>query len=153
MILINNIKLLMKVEFKNMKNKNVYISALIISLLFLIIDKFILISEYGWVEIITFIMCVTILIFSIIKLYQLSKLNKVAKITLGIITIIIVLWFSLLSIDYNRHKNLYGPLFSIGYKVEQSVDIQTGRIYRNKSTFYLFGIKIDEVKAIINESK
>ena len=144
----------MKVEFGNMKNKKIYIITLIISLLFLVVDKFILISEYGWLEIITFIMCVTILIFSIIKLYQLSKLNNVAKITLGIITIIIVLWFSLLGIDYKRHKNLYGPLFSIGYKVEQDYDIdsQTGRIYKNKSTFYLFGIKIDEVKAIINES-
>lgn len=138
-----------------MKNKSIiYIAILIVCLIFIIIDKFILISEYGWLEIIAFIMCVTILIFSIIKLYQLSKLSKVAKIILGIITIIIVLWFSLLSIDYKRHKNLYETLFNIGYKVEQDYDIdsQTGRIYKNKSTFYLFGIKIDEVYAIINES-
>ena len=138
-----------------MKNKSIiYIAILIVCLIFIIIDKFILISEYGWLEIIAFIMCVTILIFSIIKLYQLSKLSKVAKIILGIITIIIVLWFSLLSIDYKRHKNLYAPLFNIGYKVAQDYDIdsQTGRIYKNKSIFYLFGIKIDEVYAIINES-
>ena len=138
-----------------MKNKSIiYIAILIVCLIFIIIDKFILISEYGWLEIIAFIMCVTILIFSIIKLYQLSKLSKVAKIISGIITIIIVLWFSLLSIDYKRHKNLYETLFNIGYKVEQDYDIdsQTGRIYKNKSTFYLFGIKIDEVYAIINES-
>lgn len=138
-----------------MKNKSIiYIAILIVCLIFIIIDKFILISEYGWLEIIAFIMCVTILIFSIIKLYQLSKLTKVAKIILGIITIIIVLWFSLLSIDYKRHKNLYETLFNIGYKVEQDYDIdsQTGRIYKNKSIFYLFGIKIDEVYAIINES-
>ena len=138
-----------------MKNKSIiYIATLIVCLIFIIIDKFILISEYGWLEIIAFIMCVTILIFSIIKLYQLSKLSKVAKIILGIITIIIVLWFSLLSIDYKRHKNLYETLFNIGYKVEQDYDIdsQTGRIYKNKSIFYLFGIKIDEVYAIINES-
>ena len=138
-----------------MKNKSIiYIAILILCLIFIIIDKFILISEYGWLEIITFIMCVTILIFCIIKLYQLSKSSKVAKIILGIITIIIVLWFSLLSIDYKRHKNLYETLFNIGYKVEQDYDIdsQTGRIYKNKSIFYLFGIKIDEVYAIINES-
>ena len=138
-----------------MKNKSIiYIAILIVCLIFIIIDKFILISEYGWLEIIVFIMCVTILIFSIIKLYQLSKISKVAKIILEIITIIIVLWFSLLSIDYKRHKNLYETLFNIGYKVEQDYDIdsQTGRIYKNKSTFYLFGIKIDEVYAIINES-
>lgn len=137
-----------------MKNKSVlYVFIYTISLLFIIINKFILISEYGWLETISFIICVMLLIFSIIKLYQLSKLTKTTKIILGIITIIIVLWFSLLSIDYKRHKNLYDPLFNIGYKVEQDydMDIQTGRVYKNKSTFYLFGIKIDEVFAIINE--
>lgn len=138
-----------------MKNKSIiYVAILIVCLIFIIIDKFILISEYGWLEIISFITCVIILMFSIIKLYQLSKLTKATKIILGIITIIIVLWFSLLSIDYKRHKNLYEPLFSIGYKVEQDldIDIKTGRIYKNKSRFYLFGIKIDEVYAIINEN-
>ena len=138
-----------------MKNKSIiYVAILIVCLIFIIIDKFILISEYGWLEIISFITCVIILMFSIIKLYQLSKLTKAKKIILGIITIIIVLWFSLLSIDYKRHKNLYEPLFSIGYKVEQDldIDIKTGRIYKNKSRFYLFGIKIDEVYAIINEN-
>lgn len=134
-----------------MKNKLLlYIGIIVLCLTFIIVSKFVLIAEYGWLETVLFIVCILILIFSIIKLYQLLELTKVTKITLEIVTILFIIWFSLLSIDYKRHKNLYAPLFSIGYKVIQDYDmnIQNGNIYKNKSTFYLFGIKIDEVYVI-----
>lgn len=53
----------------------------------------------------------------------------------------------MLSIDYKRHRNLFEPLFNIVYRVTEGYDmnIQTGQVYKNKSTFYLFGIKINEV--------
>lgn len=118
-----------------------------LSLSFIIIDKFILTKTFGWLEFIPFIISVMLLIFSIIKLYQLFNLPKIFKIILMSISVALILWFSMMGIDYKRHKNLYTPLFNIGYEVKEDYDmnIQSGHIYKNKSTFYLFGIKLDEV--------
>lgn len=135
-----------------MKNKWLFIVITILSFIFIVVDKFIIKSEYGWLEIILFVICIILLIFSIIKLFQLSKFSKSVKIILEIVTILIVIWFSLLSIDYKRHINLYSPLFSIGYKVVEDYDmnIENGRVNTIKSTFYLFGIKINEVYVVVD---
>lgn len=136
-----------------MKNKTtIYVLIIILSISFIIIDKFILKSGHGWLDTIPFIFCIIFLIYSSIKLYQLSRLDKVIKIILELITILIIIWFSLLSIDYKRHKNLYEPLFNIGYEVIQDYDmnIETGGVCKNKSTFYLLGIRINEVYMIEN---
>ncbi len=120
---------------------------MIASFLFIIIDKFIIVESFGWLETILFLLCVVLFIWSMINLYPLLKIFKVFKIILIVISIVFILWFSMLSIDYKRHRNLFEPLFNIVYRVTEGYDmnIQTGQVYKNKSTFYLFGIKINEV--------
>ena len=76
-------------------------------------------------------------IWSMINLYQLLKIFKVFKvfkIILIVISIVFILWFSMLSIDYKRHRNLFDPLFNIGYRVTEGYDmnIQTGQVYKNR---------------------
>ena len=134
-----------------MRNRIVlYICILILCFLFIIVDKFIITKTFGWIEAILFIICNVLLLFSIIKFYQLLKMQKVLKVILIIISFFFIIWFSMVSIDYKRYKNLYYPLFNIGYevKVDYDMNIQTGNIYKNKSSFYLFGIKINEINII-----
>ena len=61
----------------------------------------------------------------------------------------------MISIDYKRYKNLYYPLFNIGYevKVDYDINIQTGNIIISKSSFYLLGIKINEINIFVNYNK
>ncbi len=140
-----------------------YVCLIILSIVFIIIDKFILISHYGWLETIVFLSCIVLLIFSCIRLSQLLNLSKVLRIGLEIITILFILWFAMLSIDYKRHRNLYQPIFTsskkllttngidvhngLCYSIVQDYDIntKTGKTYKSKSAFYFFKIKINEV--------
>ena len=92
--------------------------------------------------------CLVLLLKSIFKIFT----NKLLR----SILVILVIWFAIVSIDYKRHRNLYEPLFvfkndnmeyvGLGYKVIQDYDmnIQTGRVYKNSSKFYMLGIKINE---------
>lgn len=132
-----------------MKNKNaLYCIVFILGLITIIFLKFLITELYGWVETFLFILSIISIIFSVIKFYQNSKQKNNIKIAVEIVSIMIILWFALLSIDYKRHKNLYDPLFCIGYNVKQDydMDIQTGQVYKTKSTFYIFGIKISEIE-------
>ncbi len=132
-----------------MKNKNtLYCIVFILGLMTIILLKFLITELYGWIETFLFILSIISIIFSVIKFYQNSKRKNNIKIAVEIVSIMIILWFSLLSIDYKRHKNLYDPLFCIGYNVKQDydMDIQTGQVYKTKSTFYIFGIKISEIE-------
>ncbi len=134
-----------------MKGKMYYI-LFVLGLITIVFLKFIITDMFGWIEIILLTISIISMIFSIIKLYQISKFKKNIKLLLQIVSIIIIFWFALLSIDYKRHKNLYDPLFCIGYNVKQDydMDIQTGQLYKIKSTFYIFGIKINEINVIRN---
>ena len=136
-----------------MKNRNIfYYILLILGLITIIFLKFVMTNMFGWIEIILLTISVICIIISIIKLYQISKLKKYIKLLLEIVSVIIIFWFVLLSIDYKRHKNLYNPLFCIGYNVKQDYDmnIQTGQVYKIKSTFYIFNRKINEINVIKN---
>lgn len=134
-----------------MKGKMYYI-LFVLGLITIVFLKFIITDMFGWIEIILLTISIISMIFSIIKLYQISKFKKNIKLLLQIVSLIIIFWFALLSIDYKRHKNLYDPLFCIGYNVKQDydMDIQTGQLYKIKSTFYIFGIKINEINVIRN---
>lgn len=134
-----------------MKGKMYYI-LFVLGLITIVFLKFIITDMFGWIEIILLTISFISMIFSIIKLYQISKFKRNIKLLLQIVSIIIIFWFALLSIDYKRHKNLYDPLFCIGYNVKQDydMDIQTGQLYKIKSTFYIFGIKINEINVIRN---
>ncbi len=136
-----------------MKDRNIlYYVLFILGLITIIFLKFIITNMFGWIEIILLTVSIISMIFSSIKLYQISKFKRNIKLLLEIVSIIIIFWFALLSIDYKRHKNLYDPLFCIGYNVKQDydIDIQTGQLYKVKSTFYIFGIKINEINVIRN---
>ena len=129
-------------------NKLSLMIALLISIIVIFVMKFILINSYGFVEFFLILGCFIFLIFSILKLFK----NKLLKVML----ILLIIWFVIVSIDYKRHRNLYEPLFvfkndnmeyiGLGYKVIQGYDmnIQTGRVYKNSSKFYILGIKINE---------
>ena len=121
---------------------------ILISILIVFIMKFILIDSYGFVEFFLMLGCLVLLLISIFKIFT----NKLLR----AILVILVIWFAIVSIDYKRHRNLYEPLFvfkndnmeyvGLGYKVIQDYDmnIQTGRVYKNSSKFYMLGIKINE---------
>ena len=121
---------------------------ILISILIVFIMKFILIDSYGFVEFFLMLGCLVLLLISIFKIFT----NKLLR----AILVILVIWFAMVSIDYKRHRNLYEPLFvfkndnmeyvGLGYKVIQDYDmnIQTGRVYKNSSKFYMLGIKINE---------
>ena len=121
---------------------------ILISILIVFIMKFILIDSYGFVEFFLMLGCLVLLLISIFKIFT----NKLLR----AILVILVIWFAIVSIDYKRHRNLYEPLFvfkndnmeyvGLGYKVIQDYDmnIQTGRVYKNSSKFYMIGIKINE---------
>lgn len=128
----------------------IYFIVLILSLSFIIIDKFIIIKMYGWIEEILLTICVMIILFSITKFYRRLKLSKLFKTFFLIISILFIMWFTMVGIDYKRYKNLYDPLFSVGYEVKTyyDMDIQTGNIYKSKSKFYLLGIKISDINII-----
>ena len=121
---------------------------ILISILIVFIMKFSLIDSYGFVEFFLMLGCLILLLISIFKIFT----NKLLR----AILVILVIWFAMVSIDYKRHRNLYEPLFvfkndnmeyvGLGYKVIQDYDmnIQTGRVYKNSSKFYMLGIKINE---------
>ena len=121
---------------------------ILISILIVFIMKFIFIDSYGFVEFFLMLGCLVLLLISIFKIFT----NKLLR----SILVILVIWFAIVSIDYKRHRNLYEPLFvfkndnmeyvGLGYKVIQDYDmnIQTGRVYKNSSKFYMLGIKINE---------
>ena len=121
---------------------------ILISILIVFIMKFILVDSYGFVEFFFMLGCLVLLLISIFKIFT----NKLLR----AILVILVIWFAMVSIDYKRHRNLYEPLFvfkndnmeyvGLGYKVIQDYDmnIQTGRVYKNSSKFYMLGIKINE---------
>ena len=121
---------------------------ILISILIVFIMKFSLIDSYGFVEFFLMLGCLVLLLMSIFKIFT----NKLLR----AILVILVIWFAIVSIDYKRHRNLYEPLFvfkndnmeyvGLGYKVIQDYDmnIQTGRVYKNSSKFYMIGIKINE---------
>ncbi len=151
-----------------MKNKIIkYTSFIILSLIFITIDKFVLIFKYGFLEIFIFIFSIIILIFSVNQLYKQLKLSKLIKVVLEIITIFIIVWFSILSVDYKRHKNLQKPIFvlskkllttdgidvnnGLGYDIIQEYDFDLKDNKEYKSKFYLFGIKINEVTSLKNK--
>lgn len=135
-----------------MKNKIMLYSLIILfSLIYIIIDKYIILTNYGFLELIIYLVSFTLIIFCTISLYKLLKIPKFSKVILGVISILVILWFCLLSVDYKRHRHLYQPLFDvIGYDIvqEYDMDIMGSKVYKNKSIFYLFGIKINEVNAI-----
>ena len=135
-----------------MKNKIMLYSLIILfSLIYIIIDKYIILTNYGFLELIIYVVSFTLIIFCTISLYKLLKIPKFSKVILGVISILVILWFCLLSVDYKRHRHLYKPLFDvIGYDIvqEYDMDIMGSKVYKNKSIFYLFGIKINEVNAI-----
>ena len=137
-----------------MTNKKTrYIIFVIISLTYIIIDKFIILNNYGWLELIPFEICVVLLVIGCIQLLGSLKALKI-KMILSIICVLIIIWFVMLSADYKGHRNLNDPFFNLaGYEIVQDydMDLKTGREYKSKSTFYLFGLKISEVYAVKDE--
>ena len=133
---------------KILDNKLISMIIILISILIVFIMKFILIDSYGFVEFFLMLDCLILLLISIFKIFT----NKLLR----AIFVILVIWFAIVSIDYKRHRNLYEPLFvfkndnmeyvGLGYKVIQDYDmnIQTCRVYKNSSKFYMLGIKINE---------
>lgn len=133
---------------KILDNKLISMIVILISILIVFIMKFILIDSYGFVEFFLMLGYLILLLISIFKIFT----NKLLR----AILVILVIWFAMVSIDYKRHRNLYEPLFvfkndnmeyvGLGYKVIQDYDmnIQTGRVYKNSSKFYMLGIKINE---------
>lgn len=133
---------------KILDNKLISMIIILISILIVFIMKFILIDSYGFVEFFLMLGYLILLLISIFKIFT----NKLLR----AILVILVIWFAMVSIDYKRHRNLYEPLFvfkndnmeyvGLGYKVIQDYDmnIQTGRVYKNSSKFYMLGIKINE---------
>lgn len=133
---------------KILDNKLISMIIILISILIVFIMKFILIDSYGFVEFFLMLGLLVLLLISIFKIFT----NKLLR----AILVILVIWFAIVSIDYKRHRNLYEPLFvfkndnmeyvGLGYKVIQGYDmnIQTGRVYKNSSKFYILGIKINE---------
>ena len=97
-----------------------------------------------------------IMLYSLIILFSLIYIiiDKYIILTnYGFLELIIyVVSFTLIIfVDYKRHRHLYQPLFDvIGYDIvqEYDMDIMGSKVYKNKSIFYLFGIKINEVNAI-----
>lgn len=131
-----------------MKNKLIlYISVFILSLLFIIIDRFFVVKMYGWLEFILLIFSIVTLLFNILKLYHLINMPMQLKSILLIVFILFASSFFIISIDYKRYKNLYDPLFNIGYevKLDYNMDIYTGDVYMCRSIFYLLNIKISEI--------
>jgi len=126
----------------------------LISIIIIFVMKFILISSCGFLELFLMLFCLVILIISIKKIN-----NKLLK----IILVLIIIWFSLLAIDYKRHRNMYQPLFAIqnenrdfigiGYKIVKEYNQEGDYVYQSNDKFYLFGILIDEVKAITDINK
>lgn len=133
---------------KILDNKLISMLIILISILIVFIIKFILVDSYGFVEFFLMLGCLVLLLISIFKIFT----NKLLR----AILVILVIWFAMVSIDYKRHRNLYEPLFvfkndnmeyiGLGYKVIQDYDmnIQTGRVYKNSSKFYMLGVKINE---------
>ena len=133
---------------KVLDNRFISMIIILISILIVFIMKFILIDSYGFLELFLVLCCFILIITSISKLVK----NKLLKIILILLTV----WFAIVSIDYKRPRNLYEPLFvfkndnmeyiGLGYKIIQDYDmnIQTGRVYKNYSKFYMLGIKINE---------
>ena len=131
-----------------MKNKLIlYISVFILSLLFIIIDRFFVVKMYGWLEFILLIFSIVTLLFNILKLYHLINMPMQLKSILLIVFILFTSSFFIISIDYKRYKNLYDPLFNVGYevKLDYNMSIYTGDVYMCRSTFYLLNIKIGEI--------
>ncbi|HIR51914.1 MAG TPA: hypothetical protein IAB39_00720 [Candidatus Onthovicinus excrementipullorum] len=134
-----------------MKRKRlIYGFILLLSAAIIAVDKFVLTGPYGWGELLVFALCLAAMLYSMIRLCQLSRLSRPLRILLEIVLILIILWLSLLSIDYKRHRNLFPPLFNgIGFEAVQDydMDIRTGRVYQSSSTFYIFGIEVNKTYA------
>jgi len=141
---------------KNIINNKLFLIIVsLISIIVIFVMKFILISSYGFLELFLMLFCLVILIIIVIKKVN----NKLLK----IILVLIIIWFSLLAIDYKRHRNMYQPLFvikdenrdfvGIGYKIVKEYNQEGDHVYQSNDKFYLFGILIDEVKAITDINK
>lgn len=141
---------------KNIINNKLFLTIVsLISIIVIFVMKFILISSYGFLELFLMLFCLVILIISVIKKVN----NKLLKIVL----VLIIIWFSLLATDYKRHSNMYQPLFvikdenrdfiGIGYKIVKEYNQEGDHVYQSNDKFYLFGILIDEVKAITDNNE
>lgn len=141
---------------KNIINNKLFLTIVsLISIIVIFVMKFILISSYGFLELFLMLFCLVILIISVIKKVN----NKLLKIVL----VLIIIWFSLLATDYKRHRNMYQPLFvikdenrdfiGIGYKIVKEYNQEGDHVYQSNDKFYLFGILIDEVKAITDNNE
>ena len=141
---------------KNIINNKLSLTiASLISIIVIYVMKFILINSYGFLELFLMLFCFILLIISVIKQVN----NKVLKIVL----FILIIWFGLLATDYKRHRNMYQPLFvirdenkdfvGIGYKIVQEYNQEGDHVYQSNDKFYLFGILIDDVKAITDIKK
>jgi len=135
---------------KNIINNKLFLIIVsLISIIVIFVMKFILISSYGFLELFLMLFCLIVLITNVIKKVN----NKLLK----IILVLIIIWFSLLAIDYKRHRNMYQPLFviknenrdfiGIGYRIEKEYNQEGDHVYQSNDKFYLFGILIDDVKA------
>ena len=141
---------------KNIINNKLFLTIVsLISIIVIFLMKFILISSYGFLELFLMLFCLVMLIISVIKKVN----NKLLK----IILVLIIIWFSLLATDYKRHRNMYQPLFvikdenrdfiGIGYKIVKEYNQGGDHVYQSNDKFYLFGILIDEVKAITDNNE
>lgn len=141
---------------KNIINNKLFLMIVsLINIIVIFVMKFILISSYGFLELFLMLFCLVILIISVIKKFN----NKLLKIML----VLIIIWFSLLATDYKRHRNMYQPLFvikdenrdfiGIGYKIVKEYNQEGDHVYQSNDKFYLFGILIDEVKAITDSNE
>jgi len=141
---------------KNIINNKLFLIIVsLISIIVIFVMKFILISSYGFLELFLMLFCLVILIIIVIKKVN----NKLLK----IILVLIIIWFSLLAIDYKRHRNMYQPIFviknenkdfiGIGYKIVKDYNQEGDHVYQSNDKFYLFGILIDVVKAITDNNE
>lgn len=125
---------------------------LLVCLIGIMILKFLVVESYGFLELFLMIFFLTLFLVNLLKL----KIKKLVK----VIFIFMILWFSIVSVDYKRHVNMSQPLFvlknenydfvGLGYKIVKEYDQVGDYVYQSKDKFYLFGILIDEVKVVAN---
>lgn len=140
---------------KILDNKITSIVLILISILFIFIMKFILRDSYGFVEFFLMLFCIVLSIINIVRIIN----NKFLK----IILVLIAIWFNIVAIDYKRRINMYQPIFvirnenkdfvGIGYKISKEYNQEGDYVYQCSDKFYLFGILISDIEAIVYDSK
>ena len=128
-----------------MKKIVLYLFCILLGFFVIVMDHFIRPTVNGWVGVILLCFSFIMIVLSFIKLLNKMKLIRLHRRMIEVVFFAFLLWFGALSIDFKRHCLMYEPIFShLGYevKVDYDMDLETGSVYEQTSTFYLFGIKM-----------